>query len=62
MHSEVEGEGDFSPVFPNLPDASQKSITVLNQVNPGSLNLPDLDGSKIIVVVSTVHKSTDTQQ
>ena len=26
-HSEVEREVDFSPVFPNLPDASQKSIS-----------------------------------
>ena len=39
-HSEVERERDFSPVFPNLPDASQKSIiTVLKQAKPGSLYL-----------------------
>ena len=34
------GGEDFSPVFPNLPDASQKSIiTVLNQAKPGALYL-----------------------
>ena len=39
-HGEVERETDFSPVFPNLPDASQKSIiTVLKQAKPGSLYL-----------------------
>ena len=52
-HSEVERERDFSPVFPNLPDASQKSIiTVLRQAKPGSLYL--LISVKL-VVVSTVH-------
>ena len=52
-HSKVEREGDFSPVFPNLQDASQKSIiTVLKQAKPGSLYL--LMSVKL-VVVSTVH-------
>ena len=52
-HSEVERERDFSPVFPNLPDASQKSIiTVLKQAKPGSLYLVM---SVKLVVVSTVH-------
>ena len=52
-HSEVEGDWDFSPVFPSLPDASQKSIiTVLNQAKPGSLYLMV---SVKLVVVSTVH-------
>ena len=53
-HSEVEGDWDFSPVFPtSLPDASQKSIiTVLNQAKPGSLYLIV---SVKLVVVSTVH-------
>lgn len=46
-HSEV----DFSPVFPNLPGASQKSITtVSNQAKPGSLYL--LMRVKLVVVSS----------
>ena len=52
-HSEVDGDGDFSSVFPHLPDTSQKSIiTVLKQAKPGSLYL--LMSVKL-VVVSTVH-------